>query len=61
MPRKTPKRTAGDVHDKTATMSPSPATVTRAKRAIPRALRRYLSLDDFEPAARRRLPKMLYG
>jgi L-lactate dehydrogenase (cytochrome) len=42
-------------------MSPPPATVTRAKRAIPRALRRYLSLDDFEPAARRRLPKMLYG
>jgi L-lactate dehydrogenase (cytochrome) len=49
------------VHDKPATMSPPPAIVARAKRAVPRALRRYLSLDDFEPAARRRLPKMLYG
>jgi L-lactate dehydrogenase (cytochrome) len=28
---------------------------------VPRALRRYLSLDDFEATARRRLPKMLYG
>ena len=28
---------------------------------MPRALRRYLSLNDFEATARRRLPKMLYG
>jgi L-lactate dehydrogenase (cytochrome) len=49
------------VHDKTATMSPPPATVQRAGSAVPRALRRYLSLNDFEATARRRLPKMLYG
>ena len=33
----------------------------RAESATPRALRRYLALDDFEAAARRRLPKFLYG
>jgi L-lactate dehydrogenase (cytochrome) len=33
----------------------------RAASAVPRALRRYLSLDDFEAMARRRLPKFLYG
>lgn len=49
-----------NVH-KTVSLNPPPPTVTRAKSATPRALRRYLSLDDFEPAARRRLPKMLYG
>jgi L-lactate dehydrogenase (cytochrome) len=35
--------------------------VKRATSAVPRAMRRYLSLDDFEATARRRLPKMLYG
>jgi L-lactate dehydrogenase (cytochrome) len=35
--------------------------VQRAESATPRALRRYLSLDDFEATARRRLPKFLYG
>ena len=49
------------MHDKTANMSPPPATVKRAVSAVPRAMRRYLSLDDFEATARRRLPKMLYG
>jgi L-lactate dehydrogenase (cytochrome) len=49
------------VQDKTATITPPPAIVTRPTRAVPRSLRRYLSLDDFEPTARRRLPKMLYG
>src|ERR1700736_1041731 len=49
------------MHDKTATMSPPPSTVERSKSAVPRALRRYLSLDDFEATARRRLPKLLYG
>ena len=29
--------------------------------AVPRQLRRYLCLDDFEPAARRIMPKFLYG
>jgi L-lactate dehydrogenase (cytochrome) len=49
------------VHDKPATINPPPAIVARAKRAVPRNLQRYLSLDDFETTARRRLPKMLYG
>jgi L-lactate dehydrogenase (cytochrome) len=49
------------VHDKTATTTPPPAIVKRESSAVPRALRRYLSLDDFEITARRRLPKMLYG
>jgi L-lactate dehydrogenase (cytochrome) len=38
-----------------------PPTVNRPTRPVPRALRRYLSLDDFEATARRRLPKFLYG
>ncbi len=51
-----------DVLDKSpaATAAP-PATVTRAESAVPRALQKYLSLDDFEPTARRRIPKFLYG
>jgi L-lactate dehydrogenase (cytochrome) len=49
------------MQDNTATISPPPAIVTRPTRAVPRSLRRYLSLDDFELIARRRLPKMLYG
>ena len=35
--------------------------MTRAESAVPRALQKYLSLDDFEPTARRRIPKFLYG
>ena len=38
-----------------------PATVTRAESTVPRHLRKYLSLDDFEATARRRIPKFLYG
>jgi L-lactate dehydrogenase (cytochrome) len=49
------------MHDITANLSSPPATVQRAERAAPRARRRYLALDDFEAAARRRLPKFLYG
>jgi L-lactate dehydrogenase (cytochrome) len=49
------------VLDKTATPTPPPATVQRAESAVPPSLRKYLSLDDFEVAARRRLPKFLYG
>jgi L-lactate dehydrogenase (cytochrome) len=49
------------VLDKSATTTPPPATVQRAESAVPPSLRRYLSLDDFEVAARRRLPKFLYG
>ena len=47
--------------DKTATTTPPPATVQRAESAVPPSLRKYLSLDDFEVEARRRLPKFLYG
>jgi L-lactate dehydrogenase (cytochrome) len=49
------------MHDKSANIAPPPATVTRAASVVPRALRRYLSLDDFQLAARRRLPTFLYG
>jgi L-lactate dehydrogenase (cytochrome) len=35
--------------------------VQRAESAVPPSLRKYLSLDDFEVEARRRLPKFLYG
>jgi L-lactate dehydrogenase (cytochrome) len=49
------------MHDRTAPATPPPATVQRAESAVPAALRRYLSLDDFEVEARRRLPKFLYG
>ena len=35
--------------------------MTRAESAVPRALKRYLTLDDFEATARRRIPKFLYG
>ena len=47
--------------DKTATTTPPPATVQRAESAVLPSLRKYLSLDDFEVEARRRLPKFLYG
>jgi L-lactate dehydrogenase (cytochrome) len=49
------------MHDRTANMNPAPTTVQRTESVVPRALRRYLSLDDFEAVARRRLPKFLYG
>jgi L-lactate dehydrogenase (cytochrome) len=39
---------------------PAP-TAQRAQTAVPRHLKRYLSLADFEPVARRRLPRMVYG
>src|ERR1700681_4803936 len=49
------------MHDKTSNLTPPPPTVQRAASTVPRRLRRYLSLDDFEATARRRLPTMLYG
>jgi L-lactate dehydrogenase (cytochrome) len=49
------------MHDRTANLSAPPPTVERSAGAVPRALRRYLSLDDFEATARARLPKFLYG
>ncbi len=36
-------------------------TAARAAPPVPRALRRYLCLEDFEPVARRRLPRQIYG
>ena len=47
--------------DKSATVSPPPTTVTRAESTVPRAMKKYLALDDFEATARRRIPKFLYG
>src|SRR5215831_3223566 len=38
-----------------------PPTAERPQSQVPRHLRRYLALSDFEATARRRLPKMLYG
>jgi L-lactate dehydrogenase (cytochrome) len=49
------------MHDRTANVNAPPPTVERATSAVPRALRRYLSLDDFEATAKARLPKFLYG
>jgi L-lactate dehydrogenase (cytochrome) len=46
----------------TPAAEPVPVAATRATpAAAPRHLRRVLSLDDFEAAARRRLPSMLFG
>ncbi|WP_232540366.1 alpha-hydroxy acid oxidase [Azohydromonas aeria] len=46
-------------------MAPSPSTSSgrteTGKAAPPRALQRFLCLDDFEPAARARLPRPLFG
>ena len=47
--------------DKSTTLTAPPPTVTRVQSEVPRALKRYLALDDFEPTARRRIPKFLYG
>ncbi len=50
------------MHDKTSNPPvPPPVVVERSRSAVPRRLRRYLSLDDFEATAKRRLPKFLYG
>jgi L-lactate dehydrogenase (cytochrome) len=38
-----------------------PPTAERPQSAVPRRMRRYLALADFEAAARARLPRMLYG
>jgi L-lactate dehydrogenase (cytochrome) len=49
------------MHDKPLDMTAPPTAVERTVSAVPRALRHYLSLDDFEATARRRLPKFIYG
>lgn len=47
--------------DKTGTLAAPSPTMVRPVSAVPRHLRRYLCLDDFEPSARRIMPKFLYG
>src|SRR6202011_3393829 len=49
------------MHDRTANVNAPPPTVERSTSAVPRALRRYLPLDDFKAGARRLRPKFLYG
>ena len=41
--------------------APPEAAVARTATRTPRGLARYLSLDDFERVARRRLPRMIHG
>lgn len=44
------------------TGAPDPVSVARRKQVnVPRRLRRFLALDDFEAAARRMLPRAIYG
>jgi L-lactate dehydrogenase (cytochrome) len=50
-----------EMHDRTTVVTAPTPTVERAKSAVPRALRHYLSLNDFEATARQRLPRFLYG
>jgi L-lactate dehydrogenase (cytochrome) len=49
------------VLDKTSSVTAPSPTMTRPLSAVPRGLRRYLCLDDFEATAQKRLPKFLYG
>ncbi len=48
---------------RSATSGPgvAPGVARRPEAEVPRSLRRFLALDDFEPAARRRLPRQIYG
>jgi L-lactate dehydrogenase (cytochrome) len=51
-------------HDRSLTSDPQAATArapTAVAPAVPRRLRRILSLHDFEPAARRHLPRPIFG
>jgi L-lactate dehydrogenase (cytochrome) len=52
---------AGTPASQTASADRPLPTAERPQSAVPHGMRRYLSLDDFEVVARRRLPKMLYG
>ena len=47
--------------EKSTSLTAPPPTVNRPSSTVPRALKRYRTLDDFEPVARRRIPKFLYG
>src|SRR2546426_568604 len=50
-----------DTRDRAGSSGPPSPTVTRPESTVPRRLRGYLALRDFESAARRRLPKLLHG
>src|SRR5262249_7886032 len=54
-------RPPGSTSPQTTTADRPLATAKRSQTAVPRRLRRYLSLADFEKTARRRLPRMIYG
>ena len=54
-------RPPGSTSPQTTSADRPLATAKRSQTAVPRRLRRYLSLADFEKAARRRLPRMIYG
>jgi L-lactate dehydrogenase (cytochrome) len=61
LPHNDQEKWNADVLDKSASLTAPPTTVTRTESKVPRALQKYLALDDFEPVARRRIPKFLYG
>src|ERR1700739_1091047 len=54
-------RPPGSASPQTTSADRPLATAQRSQTAAPRRLRRYLSRADFEQAARRRLPRMIYG
>src|SRR5262249_53568908 len=54
-------RPLGSASPQTTSADRPPRTAKRLQTAVPRRLRRYLSLADFEETARRRLPRMIYG
>src|ERR1700751_2231129 len=54
-------RPPGSASPQTAGAERPLATAHRSQTTVPRRLRRYLSLADFEETARRRLPRMIYG
>src|SRR5258707_14505567 len=54
-------RPPGSASPQTTSADRPLATAQGSQTAVPRRLRRYLSLADFEKPARRRLPRMIYG
>lgn len=56
-----PPETRGTVSETVAEAAPIQGAVRPAAPSVPRRFRDYLALDDFEQAARRMLPRMIYG
>ena len=54
-------RPSGSASPQTTSADRPLPTAQRSQAAVPRRLRRYLSLADFEKTARRRLPRMIYS